>query len=109
MYHFVSAYSSLGIGLLSSLGIGLVGVALFSWIPVGMTYISIVVGALACLGTGIFILITQSTSLTVSQSGSGRSDSQHHLCSDDAFHRSIAALRSVLQEQGYQRFDSVFG
>ena len=61
MYHFVSAYSSLGIGLLSSLGIGLVGVALFSWIPVGMTYISIVVGALACLGTGIFILITQST------------------------------------------------
>jgi hypothetical protein len=60
MYDFTSAYRSLGISALSSLGIGLISIVLFLTVAGCMTYTSIAMGGLGCICIALLLIFNQS-------------------------------------------------
>ncbi len=57
MLSFVSAYRSIGVAILTALGLGVIGVVLFSLLPTFTTYLSVILGGLGCIAAGIYILL----------------------------------------------------
>jgi hypothetical protein len=61
MFNFVAAYESIGVSLLVGMGLGLLAILLFSWLPSGMAYTSIILGAVSCTGLAIVLLVTNAS------------------------------------------------
>ncbi len=60
MFDFVGNYKGIGISLLCGIGLGLLGILLFSVCAYAMTLISIFLGGLSCIGIAILLIITES-------------------------------------------------
>ena len=60
MLNFVSAYKSIGVSLLSGLGLGIIAVLLFSFLPTATAYASIVLGGIGCLVLAILLFVSKS-------------------------------------------------
>jgi len=60
MYQFVAAYKSIGIAALSALGIGILGLILFSLMPAVMSYLTTIFGGFGCIFGGTFLLLANS-------------------------------------------------
>jgi len=60
MFNFAANYASIGISLLSGLGLGVLAVVLFSFLPKATSYASIALGGLGCFALAIILLMSNS-------------------------------------------------
>jgi hypothetical protein len=58
MYEFVAAFKSIGIALLTVIGLGIVGVLGFSCIPGIMAYISIIGAGIGSIVFAVYIIVS---------------------------------------------------
>lgn len=61
MYNFVKAYKEVGIAFLVAIGLGIVGVLAFSYLPGIMTYATIIVGGVGSVIFAIYLLAADSS------------------------------------------------
>ena len=64
MFNFASNYASVGISLLTGLGLALLAVVLFYFIPVFTSYVSISLGGLGCFVLATVLLVSKSEYLS---------------------------------------------
>lgn len=60
MFNFASNYASIGISLISGLGLAILAVTLFYFLPTLASYGSILLGGLGCFVLAIVLLISKS-------------------------------------------------
>jgi hypothetical protein len=60
MFNFVSAYKAVGVSLLCGMGLGLMGILLFSCCAGVTAYLGIILGGLCCVSLATILLITNS-------------------------------------------------